>query len=214
MPKKNINNQMPDYTGWSLEELATERRRLAIQVNKQMQRFNKALPDAQSAYSQYAKPYLRQFNRKTFSTAKTPMKRKTKQAQIRAEKAELAAMNRIIQSKTHTITGYKQVKQAAVKGIARAAGIKPRSKAYKNFIESGIADKLLKSNEWKWLKRTSIGSPLLLEISRRVAQGNATPDEVLSRLSDLQTEFGANEAFEDMAWEDIIDFIFDDFIEF
>lgn len=213
MAKKKIT-KMPNYSGWTLEELAAERRRMAMQVNKQMQRFEKALPDVASAYSQYAKPYLRQYGRKTFSTAKNPMKRKTEQAQIRAEKAELAAMNRILQSKTHTITGYKEAKENAVKGLAKAAGLKPRSKAYKSFLSSGAADKILKSDEWKWLKRTSIGSPLLLEITRRIAQGNATPEEVLSRLNDMQIDYGKNEEFENLAWEDIIEYVFDDFIEF
>lgn len=211
---KKKEARMPDYSGYTLEELAAERRRLALRVNREMLRFEKAGIDGGNAYSQYAEPYLKRQNRKRFSTAQTPIKRKTKQAQMRAEQAELATLNRILQAKTSTVRGYKEAKKNALKGVARAAGLKPRTKAYNAFVNSGIGDTILKSDEWKWLKRTSIGSPLLLEITRRIAQGNATPEEVLSRLNDLQTEYGRNGEFEDLAWEDIIEFVFDDFIEF
>ena len=176
---------MTDYTDFSLEDLIKTRQKMAQTVNRQMRRWKEAgLEGKRSAFTRYAEPYLRQYGRQRFSTAKSPVAGRTEYQQRRAEISELHAMERLMAAQTYRIKGFKEQKRRAIQGLAQAAGIDITTPEGKKFIEEA-AESLVASDQWGWLKRT-VGSEAILEVSRQIAKGNATRDEVFNKITEMR----------------------------
>lgn len=187
-----------DYQDWSLAELIAYRQRLAQTVNRQMRRVAEAgILKKPGAYTKYAFPYLRQFGRDRFSTAKLAVAGRTERQQRLAEIKEISAMERLKSAKTYSIAGYRASKRAALEGLARAAGIDINSPEGRKFIDE-TAESIAGSEQWGWLKRT-VGSEALLEVSRQIAKGNATRNEILNRISAMQAKDVAGRTYTDVS---------------
>ena len=188
--------KIQDYAQFSTPELIAMRMKAAETVNRQMRRWEKAgLKDKPSAYTKYAKPYLRKYDRDRFKTSSGPVAGRTDAQIRRAEISELSAMARLKNAPTYTVGGYKAVKRKAVEGLARAAGIDLDSPEGKKFVQE-TADTLVGSDQWGWLKRT-VGSDILLKISRKIAEGSATRDEVLHRITEMRARDVAGRSYVD-----------------
>ena len=188
--------EIQDYSAYSTEELISMRMKAAETVNRQMRRWDKAgLKDKPSAYTKYAKPYLRQFGRERFSTTAKPVGGRTDYQIRQKEIAELSAMARLKNAPTYTVSGYKKVKKKAIEGLARAAGIDLNSPEGKKFVEE-TAESLVGSDQWGWLKRT-VGSDVLLKVSKKIAEGTSTRDEVLQRITEMRAKDVAGRSYVD-----------------
>ncbi len=186
----------------SLEDMITMRKALAETVNRQMRRWNKAgLEGKGSAFTRYAQPYLRQYGRERFKTSNAPVAGRTESQQRRAEMKEINAMRRLVKAPTYSISGYKNIKKKALQGMARTAGIDLDSPEGKKFIDE-MADSIVGSDQWGWLKRT-IGSEAILEVSRQLAKGTATRQEVLERIAEMRGREAAGKNYKDMPLEDV-----------
>ena len=194
---------MTDYSSYTLEQLISTRQKLAETVNRQMRRWAAAgMGGKASAFTKYAEPYLRQFtNPRTgkplerFHTGKKPISGRTEYQQRRAEMRELAALERLLNAPTYTITGYNKIKRKALEGLARAAGIDINTPEGRKFIEE-TAETLVGSDQFAWLKRT-VGSEAILEVSKQIAKGNATRDEVLQRITEMRAKDTAGRTYVD-----------------
>lgn len=188
--------KIQDYDQYTTPELIAMRQKAAETVNRQMRRWEKAgLKDKPSAYTKYAKPYLRKYGRDRFKTSSGPVAGKTEAQIRRAEIAELSAMARLKNAPTYTIEGYKAIKKKAVEGLARAAGIDLDSPEGKKFVQE-TAETLVGSDQWGWLKRT-VGSDVLLKVSKQIALGTATRDEVLQRITEMHSRDIAGRSYVD-----------------
>lgn len=193
---------MTDYSDLSLEQLIKKRQKMAETVNRQMRRWNAAgMTGKASAFTKYAEPYLRQYNRERFKTTKSPVAGRTEYQQRRAEMRELAAMERLMNAPTYTLSGYKKIKRKAVEGLARAAGIDLNSPEGRKFVEE-TAETITGTDQWGWLKRT-VGSEAILEVSRQLAKGNATRDEVLQRIAEMRGRERAGVSYADQPLEQV-----------
>ena len=199
MPSKLSTNDIlniQDYAQFTTEELISMRMKAAETVNRQMRRWDAAgLKDKPSAYTKYAKPYLRQFGRERFSTTAKPVGGRTDYQIRQKEIAELSAMARLKNAPTYTVAGYKKVKKKAIEGLARAAGIDLNSPEGKKFVEE-TAESLVGSDQWGWLKRT-VGSDVLLKVSKKIADGVATREEVLQRITEMRARDVAGRSYVD-----------------
>ena len=82
--------KIQDYAQFSTPELIAMRMKAAETVNRQMRRWEKAgLKDKPSAYTKYAKPYLRKYDRDRFKTSSGPVAGRTDAQIRRAEISEL-----------------------------------------------------------------------------------------------------------------------------
>lgn len=185
-----------DYEQYTTPELIAMRQKAAETVNRQMRRWEKAgLKDKPSAYTKYAKPYLRKYDRDRFKTSSGPVAGRTEAQIRRAEIAELSAMARLKNAPTYSVGGYKAVKKKAVEGLARAAGIDLDSPEGKKFVQE-TADTLVGSDQWGWLKRT-VKSDVLLKVSRQIAAGTSTTKEVLERITEMRARDIAGRSYVD-----------------
>ena len=192
-----------DYSAFTTAELISMRIKASEAVNRQMRRWDAAgLKNKPSAYTRYATPYLRKYGRDRFSTKKTAIAGKTDSQQRRAEIAELSAMARLYNAPTYSIKGYRDTKRKAVEGLARAAGIDLNSPEGRKFVEE-TAESLVGSDQWGWLKRT-VGSDVLLKVSRKIAQGNATQKEVLQRIEEMRQRDIAGRTYVDATTGELV----------
>lgn len=200
---------MTDYSDLSLEQLIKKRQKMAETVNRQMRRWTAAgMEGKASAFTKYAHPYLRQYtNPKTgkplerFHTGKQAVAGRTEYQQRRAELRELAAMERLMNAPTYTLSGYRKIKRKAVEGLARAAGIDLNSPEGRKFVEE-TAETITGTDQWGWLKRT-VGSEAILEVSRQLAKGTATRDEVLQRIAEMRGREMAGQSYADRPLEQV-----------
>ena len=204
MAKKD--KRMPDYSGWTLEQLTAERKKQASAANRQMQRWKKAgMAELGAAYRQYAVPYLRQFgpDRATFHTGKKPISGKTERGQRQAEIRELNALWRYMNAKTYTIAGYKEVKRRAVEGLGRSVGVEPGSPEMARLHEqlSRAADDLVSGDQWTWVKRT-LGSEVIRAIAKGIAEGRATKQEMLERIDQMILKEAAGTNYAELTFEE------------
>lgn len=187
---------MTDYSNFTLEELIAIRIRKAEAANRQIRRWNAAgLKGKPSAMTRIADPYLHAMGRTRYATKKTAISGRTEYQRRQAEIREISNIERLQGSATYSIHGYKRMKQKALTGLARAAGIDIASPEGKRFLEE-VAETLVASDQWGWLKRT-VGSDVLLEVSRQIAKGNATRDEVLARITEMRAKDKAGRAYVD-----------------
>ena len=208
MARKSEKWGSVDYSALSLEDLIELRRKRAVTVNKQIQRWRAAgLAEKGSSYKMYAQSYLRQFgtDRATFHAGRTQIaKAGTPEYQARRKEiAELNALARYHDAPTYSITGYAEVKQKALTGLARASGIELGSDEMTRFLESA-ADGLVGSDQWNWVKWT-LGSDAIKAVAKNIAQGNSTKEEMIERIKIMQLKESADKVqYSDLPWEDLM----------
>lgn len=198
--------EFQDYSQLSLSELTEIRRMMAERVNRQMRRWEAAgLKDKASAYTHYARPFLRKYGeaRSRFTTTRTSLPGKTVYRQRQAELAEINAMQRLMLAPTYTITGYRKAKTKALEGLARFAGIEKGSDEYERFLES-VGNDIVGTDQWRWVK-TTLGSDVIAAIAKGIAAGTATKEEMLDRIKTMQMREIAGRNYAELSWEDYID---------
>lgn len=208
---RTLQQQLQDANlfDYSLDELIDLRQRLAQTANRQMRRWAaSSMENKPSAYTRYAKAYLRQYTNpqtgeplERFHTGSKPIGGGKEWQQRRTEIKEINAMLRYMNAPTYTTSGYKKAKQKAVEGLAKAAGLTPGSEEYNRLIKTA-ADSIIASEQWNWLKRT-IGSDAILEVSRQLAKGTATKEEVVQRINEMTVREMAGVNYKDMPLEDV-----------
>lgn len=199
MAKKKV--EIPDLHSLSLEELASLRRTLAKRANQQIRVWERSeMSGSPSAYTKFAKPYLQRHGLTRFREGKKPLQASSTAAQKRREQAEINQLVRFINSPSYGLTGYKTIKEKAVKGFIRATGVD---------ITEEQAEILLKAESFGWLKRT-LGSAVLLDVSRAIAKGQSTVEEVRKRLDEMQSKFAESQQTEKLFRDRPIDEVFKD----
>lgn len=194
MPTQFFERKDPDNTDvteWDLQQLAEYRRKLAKRANQRIVRIEQAgYNPAANATGNYAYKYLKRTGRNRFSERKTPLDAKTLQGQYNREYAEIANLERFLQSKTSTVGGIREVQYSVKQTFQSRYGIDINNKA--------VNDVLV--NHFKFLSH-SVGSDVAVAILKAVGQSNATKDEVLNKLGKLSEQDRIN--LRDMPVEDV-----------
>lgn len=194
MPMQFFERKDPestDITDWDLDQLVAYRRKLAKRANQRIVRIEQAgYNPAANATGNYAYKYLQRTGRNRFSERKTPLDAKTLTGMYNREYAEIANLERFLQSKTSTVGGIREVQYSVKQTFKQRYGIDVSNKA--------VNDVLV--NHFKFLTH-SIGSDVAVAVLKAVGASNATKDEVLNKLSKLSEQERVN--LRDMPVEDV-----------
>lgn len=199
-----------DFTGMPLEKLSYFRRQLAKRANQRMVELEKAGYTSGNAMSQWAKPYLNRQGRNRFSERKTPLpvqnlykdtkagrRLKTdaeiRAEQIRLEKAELAQLQRFLDSPSSTVYRVEQLRKKAREAFKQNNGVD---------LTDEELDDLFELDAFEWFKQIR-GSQELVELAKAINEGQATTEEVRKKIDEARGK--AESDWEDKTVESVFE---------
>lgn len=189
-----------DLTGMSLEQLMSMRQKLAQAANRQMRRLTERGYTKGNAMSQWALPYLQRQGRTRFSERKTPFPvrnpyKETKSGvrlktdaeiraeQIRMEKTEIAQLERFMEAKSYKIRDIEEQRKKARDAFKDLYGID---------LPDETIDELFELSAFDWV-RQMFGYRTVVEMSKAIAEGQATAEEVKKKIDAARTRYKDSE---------------------
>lgn len=189
-----------DLTGMSLEQLMSMRQKLAQAANRQMRRLTERGYTKGNAMSQWALPYLQRHGRTRFSERKTPFPvqnpyKETKagvrlktDAEIRAEhlrmeKMEIAQIEKFMHAKTYKIRDIEEQRQKARDAFKNLYGVD---------LPDETIDELFELSAFDWV-RQMFGYRTVVEMSKAIAEGQATAAEVKKKIDAARARYQDSE---------------------
>lgn len=189
-----------DLTGMSLEQLMAMRQKLAQAANRQMRRLNERGYTKGNAMSQWALPYLERQGRTRFSERKTPFPvrnpyKETKAGvrlktdaeiraeQIRMEKTEIAQIERFMFAKTYKIRNIEEQRKKARDAFKDLYGLD---------LPDETIDELFELSAFDWV-RQMFGYRTVVEMSKAIAEGQATAAEVKKKIDAARARYKDSE---------------------